>query len=152
MRMTSYASGTAASSAESPSAAAIACNANPVDVPASETKPAARPCASVRETRNSMFGPGVAASAMHATQNSNHVVVEITAISSRALDRERRRLAAADAKRRNAALATVLAQGAKQRHDDPRARRADRMAERAGAPVNVDPVARDAVLLHRRHR
>ena len=60
-------------------------------------------------------------------------------------------------RRRCTALATprllaVLAQRAEQRHQDARARRADRMAERAGAAVHVDLVVRQAVLLHRRHR
>src|SRR6185437_9685769 len=67
------------------------------------------------------------------------------ALTSDALDRERRRLAAADAERRDAAPAAALAQRAEQRHDDARARCADRVAERARAAVNVDALARNAV-------
>ena len=51
MRIVSYASGTAARIADSPNAAASTCSRKPLDVPASDTKPAARPCASVRDTR-----------------------------------------------------------------------------------------------------
>src|SRR5665213_4194417 len=61
-------------------------------------------------------------------------------IASQALDRQRRRLAAADAQRRDAAPAAGLAQRAQQRDDDARAGRADRMAERACAAVDVDLV------------
>src|SRR5690349_19357629 len=98
-----------------------------------------------------MFGPGVAASAAHARQKSSQDSSGIMRASN-ALDRERRRFAAADAKRRHAALAIVFAHRAEQRYDDARTRRADRMAERAGAAMHVHAVARDAVLLHRGHR
>src|SRR5689334_19852686 len=121
----------------------MACSAKPLDVPANETKPAARPCASVRDTRNSMLGPGVAASATQAAQNNNQVSSGIIAVppwhlrqrsnqcpagpatryhhgdrgaSSNALDCERRRFAAADAKRGDAARLVLLAQRAEQRH------------------------------------
>ena len=39
-----------------------------------------------------------------------------------------------------------------QRHQDARARGADRMAERAGAAVDVDLLVREAEVAHRRHR
>ena len=48
--------------------------------------------------------------------------------SVQALHRNRRRLTTADAKRGNAALAAVTLQRVQQRHDEPRAGRADRMA------------------------
>ena len=51
----------------------------------------------------------------------------------------------------HAALEAVLSQRADQRDQDARARRADRMAQRAGAAVHVDLVVRQLVLLHRRH-
>ena len=57
-------------------------------------------------------------------------------------DRHRRGFAAADAQAGDAALAAVLAQRAEQRHQDARARGADRMAQRAGAAVDVDLVVR----------
>src|SRR6478609_7985001 len=58
------------------------------------------------------------------------------------LDRERRRLAAADAERGDALLPAVLLQRAEQRDDDSRAARADRMAERDRAAVHVDDLVR----------
>ena len=48
-------------------------------------------------------------------------------------------------------LCPYLLQRAQQRHQDARAGRADRMAERAGAAVHVHLVVRQAELLHRRH-
>src|SRR5207237_9385010 len=68
------------------------------------------------------------------------------------LDRHRRRFAAADAKRRDAALLAVLAKRADQRDDDARTRRADRMTDGARAAVDVDTLVRNGVFLHRRHR
>src|SRR3982074_2691651 len=65
--------------------------------------------------------------------------------------RNRGGFAAADAQARDAALQTVLAQRADQRHQDPGARGADGMTERAGAAVHVDLVVGQAVLLHGRH-
>ena len=42
-------------------------------------------------------------------------------------------------------------QSRKQRHDDSGARRANRMAERAGPAMHIDFFARQGKLLHRRH-
>src|SRR5215211_4345395 len=99
----------------------------PDDVPASETKPAMRPCASVRDTRYSTFGPGVATSAMHARQNSSHVSRGIVQGLLHELDCHRGRFATADAKRRDAPLFALATKCADQRHDDTGARRANRM-------------------------
>src|SRR4029453_18949782 len=115
------------------------------------TKPAERPCASVRDTRNSMFGPGVAASAAHARQNRSQVSSGIIvggsldylrAAGSCDLDRHRGGFAAADAQRSDAALLAVLAQRAQQGDNDPRAGCADRVTERACAAVDVDALMR----------
>src|SRR5688572_18301503 len=70
---------------------------------------------------------------------------------SNQLERHGGGLATADAKARHAALQAVLAQAADQGHERARARGADRMAERAGAAVDVVLVVRQVVLLHRRH-
>ena len=51
----------------------------------------------------------------------------------------------------SAALLAVALQGVHERRQDARAGRADRMAERAGAAVDVDLLVRDADVLHRRH-
>ena len=76
--------------------------------------------------------PGVAMSAAHAATNTSQVASGITELAISTA--ERRRLAAADAERRDAALVPALAQRAEQRDDDARARRADRMAVSAHAP------------------
>ena len=55
-------------------------------------------------------------------------------------------------KRGDAARLVLRAQRAEQRHDDARAARADRMAERAGAAVHIDLFARNPVFDHRGHR
>ena len=100
-----------------------------------------------------MLGPGVATSATQARQNRSQV-----SSGQHRSARQTSSIAIAVASpppmqsARDAALLAVLAQRAEQRHEDPRARRADRMTERAGAAVHVDLVVRDAVLLHRRHR
>src|SRR5271166_3351407 len=75
-----------------------------------------------------------------------------TSVALCGFDRHRRRLAAAYAERRDAALEAAGAQRPDQRHKDARARSADRMAERAGAAVDVDLVARQRKIAHRCHR
>src|SRR5690606_33994459 len=67
------------------------------------------------------------------------------------LERDGGGFAAADAERRHAALAALLAQRADQRDDQPRAGGADRMPQCEGAAVEVELLARDAVLLHGGH-
>lgn len=57
-----------------------------------------------------------------------------------AFDGHGRGFAAADADRRDAALQAFLAQGREQGHQDPRAGRADRVAQGAGATMDVDLV------------
>src|SRR5712691_7896621 len=71
--------------------------------------------------------------------------------ASRDLNRHGGRLASADAQARDAALASGLLERADQGDEDTRARGADRVAERTGTAVNVDPLVRQAVLSHRRH-
>src|SRR5450755_633855 len=66
--------------------------------------------------------------------------------ASEHLDRERRRLAAADAQRRHALLLVRLAQRAEQGDDDARAAGADRVAERDRAAVHVDDLVRQLEL------
>ena len=68
--------------------------------------------------------------------------------TSRHFERDGGGLAAANAKRRRAAFQAVFLQGRKQRHDDSRARRADRMAERAGAALVMPAVGIDAMNKH----
>src|SRR5947208_15460421 len=48
--------------------------------------------------------------------------------------------AAADAQRRQALLGVTFLHFVEQRHENARARRADRVAERDGAAIDVDPV------------
>src|SRR5581483_6427519 len=69
-----------------------------------------------------------------------------------ALDRNRGSFAAAYAERSNAALQIVGLQRMQQRHDQPRAGRADGMAECAGAAVDVELVSGNAEVLLRGHR
>ncbi|EAZ58424.1 hypothetical protein PA2G_01665 [Pseudomonas aeruginosa 2192] len=71
--------------------------------------------------------------------------------SAQALDGDRGRLAAADADRRHAAFQVVLLQGVEQGHDDPRAGRADRMAQRTGAAVDVEALVGQVEVAHCRH-
>jgi hypothetical protein len=72
-------------------------------------KPAARPCANVRDTRYSTLGPGVATSAITASTNSNQVASGITRRLDD-FDADGRRFAAADAQRRDAALLVLRTQ------------------------------------------
>ena len=58
----------------------------------------------------------------------------------------------ADAERGNSAAEFALLERSKQRDDDARARRADGMAERASAAVDVDFFVGNAEIAHRRHR
>ena len=68
------------------------------------------------------------------------------------LHRKRRRLAAADAQRRDAAPRAARLHRRQQRDENPRPRGADGVAERAGAAVHVDLVVRQVEIAHRRHR
>src|SRR5581483_8802940 len=70
----------------------------------------------------------------------------------RAFDRDRRRFAAADAEGGDAPLLPISLQCMQQGHDDPCAGRADRMAERAGAAMHVELLARNVEIARRRHR
>src|SRR3954447_22574409 len=72
--------------------------------------------------------------------------------SVHALDGDGRRFTAADAERRHAAGPALPLQGVQQRHDETGAGGADRVAERAGPTVDVEPVARNAEVAGRRHR
>src|SRR6185437_16077520 len=67
------------------------------------------------------------------------------------LDRHRRRFAPANAERRDAALEPPCAKRRDQRHQYARARGADRVAERAGAAIDVDLLVRKPKVAHRRH-
>src|SRR6185312_12963072 len=67
-------------------------------------------------------------------------------------DRQRGRFAAADAQRRDTFLAAARLERVNQGDDQTRAGRADRMAERARAAVDVELVVRHAEFAHRRHR
>src|SRR6185437_5256395 len=60
-------------------------------------------------------------------------------VTSDPLDRQRDPLAAPDAERGDPAPLPGLAQRRQQRHQQPRARGADRVAERDGAPPDVHP-------------
>src|SRR5471032_3548208 len=62
------------------------------------------------------------------------------------------RFAAADAQRRHALLAAGALERADQGDDDARAGGADRVAQRAGAAVDVDLVVRDVEVAHGGHR
>src|SRR5688500_12829285 len=68
------------------------------------------------------------------------------------LQRDRGRLAAADAERGEAAFAAMGLERRQQGRHDPGAAGADRMTERGRAAMDVDPVARDAEVAHRDHR
>jgi aldose sugar dehydrogenase len=68
------------------------------------------------------------------------------------LDRHRRAFAAADADRGEAGRAVVPLERVEQRHQDARPGRADRVAERAGAAVHVQPIVRRAGHRHEGHR
>src|SRR5690606_26107083 len=68
------------------------------------------------------------------------------------LDRQRRAFAPADAQAGDAALETLLLERVEQRDEDPSAARANRVAERGRAAVDVDLVVRDADVAHREHR
>ena len=68
------------------------------------------------------------------------------------LDRHRGRLAAPDAQRGDAALKAPRPERAEQGHEDPRPGSADRVAEGAGAAVDVDFFVRQREVPHRRHR
>src|SRR3954452_17974991 len=59
--------------------------------------------------------------------------------------------AAADAQRRDAAFQIMRFQRVQQRHDQPRAGGADRMAERAGAAIDVQSVTGNAEVALRSH-
>src|ERR1700732_448020 len=72
-------------------------------------------------------------------------------VSTRHFNRDGGGLAAANAKRRRAAFQPIFLQGRKQRHDDSGPRRADRMAERAGAAMHIDLFMRDTEFPHRGH-
>src|ERR1700682_5335536 len=72
-------------------------------------------------------------------------------IPSHPLDRHRGRFTATDTECGDAALPSLLPEGANQRDEDPRTRRTDRMAQRTGATVHVDELVPDPVLLHCRH-
>ena len=74
-----------------------------------------------------------------------------SALSLRQLDRHCGCFAAADAERRDAALCPARPKRGDQRHQNARARGADRMAERAGAAVDVDLLVRQPEVAHRRH-
>src|SRR5690606_3814404 len=67
------------------------------------------------------------------------------------LESDRDRLAAANAQRGDAPLATGLAQRPEQRDHQARARAADRVAQRGRAAVQVDLFVRQVVLAHRGH-
>src|SRR6476619_7515095 len=71
---------------------------------------------------------------------------------SEQLDGKCRGLAAADAQRGDAASATAGLERMQQRHEQARAARADRMAERDRAAVDVELLVRYAEVVHRRHR
>src|SRR5580700_7604601 len=68
-----------------------------------------------------------------------------------ALDRDRSGFAAADAQRRHTALEVLRLQRMQQCHDQTCAGCPDRMAERAGAAIDVEPVAGDSKVLLRGH-
>src|SRR6516225_8913243 len=57
------------SSAERPRVAATTCTNVPVQIPATDTRPAARPCSMLRVTMYSTAGPGVMRSAIAAPTN-----------------------------------------------------------------------------------
>src|ERR1700675_3034436 len=61
-----------------------------------------------------------------------------------ALDCDRRGFAAANAQGRHPAGQAMALEGVQQGHDDARAGGADRMAERAGAAMNVEPILGNA--------
>ena len=67
------------------------------------------------------------------------------------LDRDRRGLAATDAEGRDAAGQAPLLERVQERDDEAGTGRPDRVAERAGAPIDVQPVARDAEIALCRH-
>src|SRR5690349_4088120 len=77
---------------------------------------------------------------------------EMPVLMRDAFDRDRRSLAAADAERRNAALEVLRLQRMQQRHDQPRAGCPNGVAERAGATIDVELVARNPEILLRSHR
>src|SRR5687767_9360898 len=62
-----------ASSADSPTVAPITWTTEPVCTPATVTRPALRPWATVRATMNSTAGPGTTSSARQATANRSSV-------------------------------------------------------------------------------
>src|SRR5258708_36897302 len=68
-----------------------------------------------------------------------------------ALDRNRGDLAAVEAECGDAAPEVLRLQRMQQRHDQPRAGGADRMAERAGAAMDVEPVAGNGEIALGRH-
>src|SRR5207344_3266543 len=74
-----------------------------------------------------------------------------TTVSLRHLDRHCGGFAAAYAQRSHAALSATRPERGDQRHQNARARRADRVAERAGAAVDIDLLVRKAEIAHRGH-
>src|SRR5229473_8711742 len=75
-----------------------------------------------------------------------------TRLVNPALDRDRGGFAAADAECCDAALEVLRFERVQQRDDQPRAGGADRMAERAGAAIDVELLSGDAEIALRRHR
>src|SRR5258705_11045595 len=69
-----------------------------------------------------------------------------------ALDRDGGGFTATDAERGDTALQTMRFEGVQQGHDQARAGRANGMAERTGAAINVEFLAADAEIARRRHR
>src|ERR1700730_3389975 len=69
-----------------------------------------------------------------------------------ALARDGGGFTAADAERGDTALQTMRFEGVQQGHDQARAGRANGMAERTRAAINVEFFARDAEIARRRHR
>ena len=77
-------------------------------------------------------------------ENFVHWLSPARCVPSNPLDRHRCALAAADADRRDAALEAVRFQRIEQGYHDARAGSADRVAERAGAAMDVELLARNA--------
>src|SRR5208337_4824541 len=82
---------------------------------------------------------------------SRWVSVSSMTVPSEHLDGHGGGFAAADAQRGDAALQSVFRQRRHQSDQDARARGADRMAERAGAAMDIHLVMRQIEIAHRRH-
>src|SRR5512134_1342336 len=123
----------------------------PALMPSAAATPPRAPSCSVRVTVYRKSTPGVAFSTSTVRTNSprswvpNMLASSADVAGSEHLKRHGGCFAAADAECRHAALAAGLFQRAEQRHDDARARRADRVSERAGTTMDVHLVVRQLV-------